>query len=130
MMARVRYILFELPKVNLDNLESLTHFYYYPVLKDIGRPISPSVVRFNNRTNTLRYDWGNSRRESSHGFASSFITFNIICIICFAITIGSILTFHLLAHYSNADDSTRRYHTKNFIYLNISRLLPNYTFEV
>ena len=91
-------------------------------------PNSPSVVRFNNRTNTLRYD-GNSRRESSHGFVSSFITFNIICIICFAITIGSILTFHLLAHYSNADDSTRRYHTKNFIYLNISRLLPNYTFE-
>ena len=104
-----------------------THFYC-PVFKDIRRPNSTTVVRFNNRTNTLRYD-GNSRRESSHGFVSSFITFNIICIICFAITIGSILTFHLLAYYSNADDSTRRYHTKNFIYLNISRLLPNYTFE-
>ena len=103
----------------------LTHFYC-PVFKDIRRPNSTSVVRFNNRTNTLRYVRRNSM-ENANGHAS-FIRFNIIWSICFAISICFIVAFLLLAHYFNADK--RRNQTENVVHLNISELLSNGTFEV
>ena len=104
-----------------------THFYC-PVFKDIRRPNSTTVVRFNNRTNTLRYVRRNSN-ENALGHAS-FIRFNIIWSICFAISMCFIVAFLLLAHYFNADKTSRRNGTENVIYLNISGLfLPNKTFD-
>ena len=65
--------------------------------------------------------------ENANGHAS-FITFNIIWSICFAISMCFIVAFILLAHYFNADK--RRNQTENVVNLNISELLSNGTFEV
>ena len=105
----------------------LTHFYC-PVFKDIRRPNSTSVVRFNNRTNTLRYVRRNSM-ENANGHAS-FIRFNIIWSICFAISMCFIVAFLLLAHYFNANKTSNINQTANVIYLNISGLfISNKTFD-
>ena len=103
----------------------LTHFYC-PVFKDIRRPNSTTVVRFNNRTNTLRYVRRNSM-ENANGHAS-FIRFNIIWSICFAISMCFIVAFLLLAHYFNVDK--RRNQMENVVHVNISKLSSNGTFEV
>ena len=105
----------------------LTHFYC-PVFKDIRRPNSTTVVRFNNRTNTLRYVRRDSN-ENALGHAS-FIRFNIIWSICFAISMCFIVAFLILSQYFNADKTSRRNHTENVIYLNISGLfISNKTFD-
>ena len=103
----------------------LTHFYC-PLFKDIRRPNSTSVVRFNNRTNTVRYVRRNSN-ENALGHAS-FIRFNIIWSICFAISMCFIVAFLLLAHYFNVDK--RRNQMENVVHVNISKLSSNGTFEV
>ena len=105
----------------------LTHFYC-PVFKDIRRPNSTTVVRFNNRTNTVRYARRNST-EHALGHAS-FIRFNIIWSICFAISMTFIVAFLLLAHYFNADNTSSRNQPGNVIYVNVSGLfISNKTFD-
>ena len=108
----------------------LTHFYC-PVLKDIRRLCQKmsdtSVARFNDPKINLSYVRGNPR-ENSNGYAS-FIRFNICWGLCFAISMCFIVAFLLLAHYFNDDEMSRRNQTKNVIYLNISGLLSNRTFD-
>ena len=86
-----------------------------------------SVARFNDQKINLSYVRGNPR-ENSNGYAS-FIRFNICWGLCFAISMCFIVAFLLLAHYFNDDEMSRRNQTKNVIYLNISGLLSNRTFD-